>query len=87
MYMTGTVLQGQARKMLDAEMKKLIGDHPEIHDKLVPDFPVGCKRILPSGFPYLRVSFSFFLLIITRLSFSSTQTYPPPFFFLFSSSS
>ena len=55
MYMKGTVLQQQARALLDKEMKKLIVD-PEAQKRLVPRFPVGCKRILPSGFPFLRVS-------------------------------
>ncbi|KAI9793412.1 MAG: hypothetical protein M1816_000304 [Peltula sp. TS41687] len=53
MYMKGTVLQQQARALLDKEMKKLIID-PEAQKRLVPTFPVGCKRILPSGFPFLR---------------------------------
>lgn len=55
MYMKGTVLQQQARALLDKEMKKLIIE-PEAQKRLVPRFPVGCKRILPSGFPFLRVS-------------------------------
>jgi hypothetical protein len=55
MYMKGTVLQNQARQLLESEMKKLVVD-PAVQDKLVPDFPVGCKRILPSGFPFLKVS-------------------------------
>lgn len=57
MYMKGTVLQNQARQLLESEMKKLVVD-PALHQKLVPDFPVGCKRILPSGFPFLKVSSS-----------------------------
>ncbi|KAF5019100.1 hypothetical protein F66182_8896 [Fusarium sp. NRRL 66182] len=48
MYMKGTVLQEQARQHLSNEMKKVILD-VEMQKRLVPDFPVGCKRILPSG--------------------------------------
>lgn len=55
MYMKGTVLQSQARQHLEAEMKKIIPD-PELQRKLVPDFAVGCKRILPSGDQFLHVS-------------------------------
>jgi cation diffusion facilitator CzcD-associated flavoprotein CzcO len=55
MYMKGTVLQAQAREHLASEMKKVIVD-PEVQKTLVPDFPVGCKRILPSGDKFLHVS-------------------------------
>ncbi|UPL03045.1 hypothetical protein LCI18_013979 [Fusarium solani-melongenae] len=53
MYMKGTVLQSQARQHLEDEMKKIIPD-PELQKKLVPDFAVGCKRILPSGDQFLH---------------------------------
>uniref|UniRef100_A0A0B7K767 FAD/NAD(P)-binding domain-containing protein n=1 Tax=Bionectria ochroleuca TaxID=29856 RepID=A0A0B7K767_BIOOC len=53
MYMKGTVLQAQAREHLASEMKKVIVD-PEVQKTLVPDFPVGCKRILPSGDKFLH---------------------------------
>ncbi|KAF4467927.1 sterigmatocystin biosynthesis monooxygenase stcW [Fusarium albosuccineum] len=52
MYMKGTVLQKQAREHLESEMKKVVLD-PEIQKRLVPEFPVGCKRILPSGDQFL----------------------------------
>ncbi|RKL50882.1 hypothetical protein BFJ72_g335 [Fusarium proliferatum] len=52
MYMKGTVLQKQAREHLESEMKKVVIDE-EVQKKLVPDFPVGCKRILPSGDQFL----------------------------------
>ncbi|RKL02209.1 putative sterigmatocystin biosynthesis monooxygenase stcW [Fusarium oxysporum] len=52
MYMKGTVLQRQAREHLESEMKKVVIDE-EVQKKLVPDFPVGCKRILPSGDQFL----------------------------------
>lgn len=55
MYMKGSILQEQARKLLETEMRKLLVD-PEMQAKLVPDFPVGCKRILPSGYIFLSVS-------------------------------
>lgn len=55
MYMKGTILQDQARKHLESEMKKVVSD-PEMQKRLVPDFPVGCKRILPSGDQFLHVS-------------------------------
>jgi cation diffusion facilitator CzcD-associated flavoprotein CzcO len=55
MYMKGTVLQRQAREHLESEMKKVVIDE-EVQKKLVPDFPVGCKRILPSGDQFLYVS-------------------------------
>lgn len=53
MYMKGTILQDQARKHLESEMKKVVSD-PEMQKRLVPDFPVGCKRILPSGDQFLH---------------------------------
>ncbi|KAF4953937.1 hypothetical protein FSARC_12293 [Fusarium sarcochroum] len=53
MYMKGTVLQKQAREHLESEMKKVVLDE-EVQKKLVPDFPVGCKRILPSGDQFLH---------------------------------
>lgn len=55
MYMKGTVLQRQAREHLESEMKKVVIDEG-VQKKLVPDFPVGCKRILPSGDQFLYVS-------------------------------
>jgi cation diffusion facilitator CzcD-associated flavoprotein CzcO len=53
--MKGTVLQKQAREYLESEMKKVVVDE-DVQKKLVPDFPVGCKRILPSGDQFLYVS-------------------------------
>jgi hypothetical protein len=53
--MKGTVLQQQARKHLTSEMNNVVTDL-EMQKKLVPDFPVGCKRILPSGDQFLHVS-------------------------------
>lgn len=55
MYMKGTILQDQARQHLESETKKVISD-PEMQKRLVPDFAVGCKRILPSGDQFLHVS-------------------------------
>ena len=61
MYMKGTVLQNQARQLLESEMKKLVVD-PAVQQKLLPDFAVGCKRILPSGFSFLKVSSNYCML-------------------------
>jgi hypothetical protein len=35
-------------------MKKLL-QNDELEKQLIPDFAVGCKRVIPSGFRYLRV--------------------------------
>jgi hypothetical protein len=36
-------------------MKKVI-QNEYLEEKLIPSFAVGCKRVVPSGFRYLRVS-------------------------------
>lgn len=36
-------------------MKKILNDK-EAEERLIPNFPVGCKRVVPGGFRYLRVS-------------------------------
>ncbi|PYH97344.1 monooxygenase [Aspergillus ellipticus CBS 707.79] len=53
MYLKDTVLQGQARDLLSSVMKKAFQDR-EMEQKLIPDFSVGCKRVVPSGFRYLK---------------------------------
>jgi cation diffusion facilitator CzcD-associated flavoprotein CzcO len=54
-YLRGSVLQRQCKDMLEVEMKKTVGDLAT-EDQLIPKFAVGCKRVIPSGFKYLRVS-------------------------------
>lgn len=64
MYLRDSILQKQCRALLESEMKKIVDDE-ELEDKLIPDFAVGCKRVVPSGFRYLRVS-SLAILFVTR---------------------
>ncbi|KEY73043.1 hypothetical protein S7711_06117 [Stachybotrys chartarum IBT 7711] len=52
LYLKGTILQEQCKILLESEMKKILGGDPE-HNKLIPKFAVGCKRVVPSGFRYL----------------------------------
>ncbi|KAL2850026.1 monooxygenase [Aspergillus pseudodeflectus] len=53
MYLKDTILQQQCRSLLESEMKKLLQDD-ELEKQLIPDFAVGCKRVIPSGFRYLK---------------------------------
>ncbi|KAI0095873.1 FAD/NAD(P)-binding domain-containing protein [Daldinia grandis] len=53
LYLKGTVLQEQCKTLLKGEMEKIFDDE-ESRRKLIPDFAVGCKRVIPSGFRYLR---------------------------------
>ncbi|KAI1106978.1 monooxygenase [Jackrogersella minutella] len=52
MYMKGTVLQEQSKKLLTETTKKLLQDE-EMERQLIPNFAVGCKRVIPSGYKYL----------------------------------
>ncbi|RYP56741.1 hypothetical protein DL769_009867 [Monosporascus sp. CRB-8-3] len=53
MYQKGTVLQEQCRSLLTSETKKILDD--EVMTKnLIPNFAVGCKRVIPSGFRFLK---------------------------------
>lgn len=52
-YLKNTILQKQCKDLLESEMKKLFKDK-ELEEKLIPDFAVGCKRVVPSGFRYLK---------------------------------
>ncbi|KAI2636933.1 FAD/NAD(P)-binding domain-containing protein [Hypomontagnella submonticulosa] len=52
MYMKDTILQQQCRDLLTSTTKKLLQDE-EMERKLIPDFAVGCKRVVPSGYKYL----------------------------------
>ncbi|KAI1342701.1 FAD/NAD(P)-binding domain-containing protein [Xylariaceae sp. FL0016] len=54
MYLKDTILQNQAKSLLESEMKKIFNGDKEAEEKLIPDFAVGCKRVIPSGFRYLR---------------------------------
>lgn len=56
MYLRDSILQAQCRALLEGEMKKILADDEEAAEKLIPKFAVGCKRVVPSGFKYLRVS-------------------------------
>ncbi|KAL3473778.1 monooxygenase [Aspergillus californicus] len=53
MYLKKTVLQQQCRDLLETEMKKILQDK-ELEQRLIPTFAVGCKRVNPSGFKYLK---------------------------------
>ncbi|KAI1463441.1 FAD/NAD(P)-binding domain-containing protein [Daldinia caldariorum] len=53
LYLKGTVLQEQCEALLKSEMEKIFDDE-ESRKKLIPNFSVGCKRVIPSGFKYLR---------------------------------
>lgn len=52
-YMKGTVLQAQSVQLLSSEARRILDD-PEVEAKLIPDFAVGCKRIIPTGSRYLQ---------------------------------
>ncbi|KAL4800789.1 monooxygenase [Aspergillus venezuelensis] len=53
MYLKNSILQQQARQLLEGEMKKVLQDE-ELEKQLIPTFAVGCKRVNPSGFKYLE---------------------------------
>ncbi|KAL4879757.1 monooxygenase [Aspergillus karnatakaensis] len=53
MYLKNTILQKQCKDLLESEMKKLFND-AELERQLIPNFAVGCKRVVPSGFKYLK---------------------------------
>ncbi|KAI0161724.1 monooxygenase [Hypoxylon sp. FL1284] len=52
MYMKDTILQEQCKNLLTSTTKKLLQDE-EMERHLIPDFAVGCKRVIPSGYKYL----------------------------------
>lgn len=58
LYLRDSVLQAQCKTLLTSEMKKIVNDGA-MEDKLIPEFAVGCKRVIPSGFKYLAVSTPF----------------------------
>ncbi|RAL03178.1 flavin-containing monooxygenase [Aspergillus ibericus CBS 121593] len=53
MYLKDTVLQEQAKGLLTSVMRNAFRDQ-EMEDRLIPKFAVGCKRVVPSGFKYLK---------------------------------
>lgn len=53
--MKNTVLQNQARGLLESATRDILSQYDMV-DKLIPEFSVGCKRVIPSGFRFLRVS-------------------------------
>lgn len=53
--MKDTILQEQCKNLLTSTTKKLLQDE-EMERRLIPDFAVGCKRVIPSGYKYLTVS-------------------------------
>ncbi|KAL5337680.1 monooxygenase [Aspergillus crustosus] len=52
MYLKNSILQKQCKDLLESEMKRLL-QNEELEEQLIPDFAVGCKRVVPSGFKYL----------------------------------
>ncbi|KAL2875662.1 hypothetical protein SGCOL_009124 [Colletotrichum sp. CLE4] len=43
----GQPLQLEARRIIEAKMMEKLACKPEIAEKLIPDFPVACKRLTP----------------------------------------
>lgn len=43
----GSALQEEARTALIGRMRAALADRPEVAAALIPDFPVGCKRLTP----------------------------------------
>ncbi|KAK1470009.1 hypothetical protein CMEL01_01776 [Colletotrichum melonis] len=43
----GQPLQLEARRIIEEKMLEKLASKPEIADKLIPDFPVACKRLTP----------------------------------------
>lgn len=52
-YMKGTVLQAYSVELLSSEARRILNDK-EVEKKLIPNFAVGCKRIIPTGSRYLQ---------------------------------
>ncbi|ERF71610.1 hypothetical protein EPUS_00599 [Endocarpon pusillum Z07020] len=52
-YLRDSVLQAQSRELLQSQMKKILNNE-YLEEKLIPSFAVGCKRVVPSGFRYLK---------------------------------
>lgn len=43
----GTKIQIEAKEMFEKHMRERLKEHPEIFEKLVPDFSPGCRRLTP----------------------------------------
>ncbi|KAI1111591.1 FAD/NAD(P)-binding domain-containing protein [Nemania sp. NC0429] len=52
-YMKNSAFQKEARDVLEDATRNIMGQYSMV-DKLIPDFSVGCKRLIPSGFNFLR---------------------------------
>ncbi|KAI1855661.1 hypothetical protein JX266_000526 [Neoarthrinium moseri] len=52
-YMKNSVLQNQAKALLKSATKDILREYDSV-DALIPEFSVGCKRVIPSGFRFLR---------------------------------
>ena len=52
-YLKGTILQEQCKRHIESEMRRILQD-PLLEAGLIPNFSVGCKRVIPSGFKYLK---------------------------------
>lgn len=55
-YMKGTVLQEQSVELLSSETRRILGNE-DMANKLIPNFAVGCKRVIPTGSRYLEVCY------------------------------
>ena len=55
--MKNTALQNQAKVLLESATREILKEYDMV-DKLIPDFSVGCKQVIPSGFQFLRVNTS-----------------------------
>ncbi|KAJ2983969.1 hypothetical protein NUW58_g6159 [Xylaria curta] len=53
LYLKGSILQEQCKTLLETTMKGILRDK-EAEERLIPNFEVGCKRVIPSGFRYLK---------------------------------
>ncbi|KAI1259174.1 FAD/NAD(P)-binding domain-containing protein [Xylariaceae sp. FL1019] len=52
-YMKGSVLQEQAKVLLELATREALCNYGAA-DKMIPDFAVGCKRVIPSGLGFLK---------------------------------
>ncbi|KAI0902789.1 FAD/NAD(P)-binding domain-containing protein [Ustulina deusta] len=53
LYLRGSILQEQCRSLLESRMRGILDDR-EAEESLIPKFEVGCKRVIPSGFKFLK---------------------------------
>ncbi|KAI0457407.1 FAD/NAD(P)-binding domain-containing protein [Xylaria acuta] len=52
-YVKNSILQNQCKDLLKSSMRSILNDE-EMEEKLIPDFSVGCKRVIPSGLRFLK---------------------------------